>query len=289
MTIAISIKVFDGLVLAADSAAAVQLIDSTGSPAGETTVYNNANKVFNLHKGLPIGAVSWGLANIGVASIATLMKDLRARLTDSSGAFAEWVLDPASYTIEEVAQRLYEFIYQEQYVPTFQERPDTAPSMGFIVCGYSSGEKQAEEFVIEIGPGDNNKGPVRLRLKEEPGGISWNGQPEAIYRLLLGYGSALPSVLEQNLGVSPDQISQVISVLRQSLVSPLISPGMPIQDAIDLADFLANLTAQYSRFMPGQTTVGGPIELAAITRHEGFRWVRRKHYYHRELNPEEGR
>lgn len=60
---------------------------------------------------------------------------------------------------------------------------------------------------------------------------------------------------------------------------------MPIQDAIDLVEFLVDLTIKYSQFSPGATTVGGPIEIAAITKHEGFKWVRRKHYFTSELNP----
>jgi hypothetical protein len=30
--------------------------------------------------------------------------------------------------------------------------------------------------------------------------------------------------------------------------------------------------------------VGGPIEIAAITKHEGFRWIQRKHFYPAGLN-----
>ncbi|CAN5397067.1 hypothetical protein BH11ARM2_BH11ARM2_10810 [soil metagenome] len=41
----------------------------------------------------------------------------------------------------------------------------------------------------------------------------------------------------------------------------------------------------YYRFRPGDNTVGGPIEVAAITKHEGFKWIRRKLYYEREMNP----
>jgi hypothetical protein len=103
----------------------------------------------------------------------------------------------------------------------------------------------------------------------------------------LGFGTSLPTVLEQHLGIAPDQIPQVLDVLKQALSAQLVTPGMPIQDAIDLAGFLADLTAQFSRFTPGPVTVGGPIELAAITKHEGFKWVRRKHYYRQDLNPEE--
>jgi hypothetical protein len=33
-------------------------------------------------------------------------------------------------------------------------------------------------------------------------------------------------------------------------------------------------------------SVGGPIEIAAVTKHEGFRWVKRKYNFSRDLNPE---
>ena len=33
--------------------------------------------------------------------------------------------------------------------------------------------------------------------------------------------------------------------------------------------------------------VGGPIEIAGITKHEGFKWVRRKHYFDTAMNPRE--
>lgn len=58
----------------------------------------------------------------------------------------------------------------------------------------------------------------------------------------------------------------------------------PIQDAIDFAEFLAYSAVMFSRFAPGSPGVGGPIEIAAITKHEGFKWVKRKHYFNSELN-----
>jgi hypothetical protein len=60
---------------------------------------------------------------------------------------------------------------------------------------------------------------------------------------------------------------------------------MPIADAIDLAEYLVEVTIGFVRFCPGNPTVGGPIEVAAVTRHEGFKWVKRKHYYDVKLNP----
>jgi len=59
---------------------------------------------------------------------------------------------------------------------------------------------------------------------------------------------------------------------------------MPIQDAIDLVEYLIEVTVGFVRFAPGNATVAKPIDVAAITPHEGFKWVRRKHYFNSDLN-----
>ena len=69
---------------------------------------------------------------------------------------------------------------------------------------------------------------------------------------------------------------------QQVVPAPIV-----IDEAIDLTEFLVDLTIKHSRFAPGAPTVGGPIEIAAISKHEGFRWIQRKYYYSRDLNPEE--
>ncbi len=159
MTIALSLKVNDGVILAADSASTMLALDAEGRPLGVENVYANANKVFNLRKGLPIGAVTWGLGSIGVASVETLMKDFRAMLTVGDRA-----LDPGNYTIEQVAQAFYQFVYQDRYVAAFDAQAQK-PAMGFIVAGYSSGEGMAEDFLIEVAEGGWCAGPQRLQPK----------------------------------------------------------------------------------------------------------------------------
>ena len=32
-------------------------------------------------------------------------------------------------------------------------------------------------------------------------------------------------------------------------------------------------------------TVGGPIDVAVISKADGFIWIKRKHYFSKELNP----
>jgi hypothetical protein len=88
-------------------------------------------------------------------------------------------------------------------------------------------------------------------------------------------------------GVPAGTIPAVMSAVHNQLGIQLVEPPMPIQDAIDLAEFFVTTTAGLSRFRRGAATVGGPVESAAITKHEGFKWVKRKHYFSDSLNPRE--
>ena len=64
---------------------------------------------------------------------------------------------------------------------------------------------------------------------------------------------------------------------------------MPIQDAIKFVETLVYVTIQMSKFVPGAQTVGGDIDIAVITKHEEFKWIKRKHYFNKKLNPNDKR
>lgn len=285
MTIAISVKVHDGVVLAADSASTLTGV----GPNGETTVlnvYNNANKIVNLRKGMPVGVVTWGAGAIGPASITTVFKDIREMFSGRSlpPDGSDWTIQDGALDVGLVAERVKSYIYDHLYVNEFGAGPGK-PEMGMVVAGYSSGAAHAEEYRILIDAQGQcsidalNVGPTC--------GITVGGQPQTISRLVLGIDPAMQAVLEGALGVSPTQSGQAVALLQQHLQLPVVQDPMPFKDAIDLTEFLVNATIQMSRFLPGPATVGGPIEIAAISKHEGFKWVSRKHYYDSSFNPKE--
>jgi hypothetical protein len=276
MTIAISLKVNDGIVLASDSASTIMGRDEGGN-LFVINIYEKANKIFNLKKGLPIGAISWGAGSIGQASISTLAKDFRA-LLDNSGKYK---IDPDKYTVEEIAQKFKDFIYTENYVKEFKDWKEK-PTLGFMIVGYSSNQPMAEEWKIDIRAGECD-GPYNIR-KQNQIGITWNGEPEAINRIFLGYSSHLGKVLE-SVGLEPKKIKETLKIAKEQLTVPMVTAAMPIQDSIDLVSFLVESTINFSKFAPGAATVGGPMEIVAITKYEGFRWVQRKHYFESKLNP----
>jgi hypothetical protein len=59
---------------------------------------------------------------------------------------------------------------------------------------------------------------------------------------------------------------------------------MPKQDLAEFAEALVNLSSLQRRVHSGFETVGGPIDVAVISKAEGLVWVKRKHYFPAELN-----
>jgi hypothetical protein len=77
---------------------------------------------------------------------------------------------------------------------------------------------------------------------------------------------------------------------QQTLVHPIVSivsmvSVLPKEELAAMAEALVNLTSFKRRFTPNAETVGGPIDVAVISRGDGFIWVKRKHYFRPELNP----
>jgi len=60
---------------------------------------------------------------------------------------------------------------------------------------------------------------------------------------------------------------------------------MPKQELSYAAEAFVNLTSVKRKVSSQQETVGGPVDVAVITKNEGFIWIKRKHYFSRELNP----
>lgn len=277
MTICVGIQANECLVFAADSAVTLEYgVDVAGRPI--INVLPHGHKVFNLHRELPICAMTCGLGNLGPASISSLAKDLRTALTSDD----EYKLDHSSYTIQEVAEKARKFLFEDR----FQHLPvKPASDMSFYVGGFSANAATPERWVVKIS-GTTSTSPAPICEGTEPG-ISWGGQPEAIYRLLIGFGMGTGNAL-RTAGFTEQQIATATGAMQSAMQVPLIHPAMAVQDAIDLADFLVETTKRYVRFLPGADTVGGDTDIAVVTKHEGFKWVRRKHYYNQTLNPSRG-
>ncbi len=64
-----------------------------------------------------------------------------------------------------------------------------------------------------------------------------------------------------------------------------IVSALPKDELAGMAESLVNLTKFKRRVSRQQETVGGPIDVAVITKGDGYVWIKRKHYFRGELNP----
>lgn len=56
------------------------------------------------------------------------------------------------------------------------------------------------------------------------------------------------------------------------------------EDMANMAESFISLTSLVRRMQPGEETVGGPVDVAVISKGDGFVWINRKHYFKPEFN-----
>lgn len=279
MTVCVGIAVNDCLVFAADSASSLVSTDPDTHATTILNVYQHGDKVFNLYRGLPICAMTCGMGNIGAASIATLAKDLRARLCSEDEA---WRLNRTNYSIQEVVDKAKHYLFDECF-QALDPKPGADASFEFWVGGYSSDKSLGHE-VWKLTIAGGTCGDPEMVVNPGAYGFFTGGQPGPINRLIIGFDDALVSALP-DMGVAPENVEAVIASLRARTEVQLVAQTMPVRDAIDLADFLVETTKRFFRFLPGADIVGGDTDIAVVTRYEGFKWIKRKHFYQPSLNP----
>lgn len=74
--------------------------------------------------------------------------------------------------------------------------------------------------------------------------------------------------------------------MRKTYTDPLLLTVdmLDKEDLANVAESLISLTSLVRRMQPGEETVGGPVDVAVISKGDGFIWIKRKHYFKPEYN-----
>ena len=74
------------------------------------------------------------------------------------------------------------------------------------------------------------------------------------------------------------QINQIKSDIN---IRPILTVAsiLPKNELAEMADSLVNLTCLRKRFSTDEETVGGPVDVAVISKGDGLIWIRRKNYF----------
>jgi hypothetical protein len=247
MTICVSVKVRDGLVLGTDSITQIWGQDQQTGNQVPIKNYANARKLFQI-KDFRIGVMTYGIGNLGPRSVYGFVRDFNSRYDDAPN-------------VESVSQALFEFVsaaYQGQFGGT------EGPPLGFFVAGYSPDGDFPEEWEFQL-PQDQSTHLVRPR---EQFGASWRGVSIPFTRLYKGFDPrAVERLKEMEV---PEETMQVL----EQYSSPIAYDGMPVQDAVNFAAFVLQTTIGIATFELGTPSCGGPLQVATVLPEKGFKWIR---------------
>ena len=98
------------------------------------------------------------------------------------------------------------------------------------------------------------------------------------------------SVRAQIIKVTEHVLQHVAEIARNDYMRPIIQSvsSLPIEELALLAESMINITSLRRKVALDRNigTVGGPIDVAIISKGDGFIWLKRKHYFDRKYNPQ---
>ena len=84
-----------------------------------------------------------------------------------------------------------------------------------------------------------------------------------------------------------DFIEDILNKMFDSHTMPLkrVVGNLPIDELADLAETFIDIESLKERVTRPTQSIGGPVDVAVISKGDGFIWVKRKHYFDKDLNP----
>lgn len=82
-------------------------------------------------------------------------------------------------------------------------------------------------------------------------------------------------------------MKELMNHLLESHWAPLqrVIGNLPVPQMAELAETLVFMESMKERVTMPTESVSGPIDVALISKGDGFVWIRRKHYFDPQLNP----
>lgn len=254
MSLVVSLRIPDGIILAVDSlmtfqTQAVPMEEFVRCPSCEAKIPHSlvspppsilAPGSSNFQKLFCIKKRSIGLAVFGMPFLTG--RTIESHIRD----FEKKVFE--NETVDRVVAKVEEYFRAElnKEVGNIENIPERQFPVGFQLAGYDEQETNTgKTFSIEIGRTSRIE-PLHTK----------------------GYGCS----------ISGDQ-RVILKLWKEDPNIPLPMPPfhlLPLQDAIDYAMFLIDTTIKFQKFTPMTPTCGGNIDVAIITHHSGFQWIKKK-------------
>ncbi|MBU2644836.1 hypothetical protein KKI24_09030 [bacterium] len=256
MSLIVSLRVPDGIVVAADSLATAQ---SRVEIQGELNIVCPECKKEIKQTGLKLPAM-----NIPFSASSYTQKLFALYKKYSVSSCGQGIINNKSI--------LYHI---KQFQVEHSENPADLAKIADLLVNYFSNQLE-RQFPKYREKAPDNFAPIIMHLnghetvKGQLVGITyevWIGKQDKITRIdSLGCTTSGENAVARKLYAIGEENNR----LRFKY------PFFSLQDAIDHADFLINTTSIFQRFAHEVSNVGGDIDIALVTPFDGFRWIRRK-------------
>ena len=255
MTIAVAIRTSSALVFAADSKVTLSVIgglDPQGQPIWMDQTYDNATKVVH-DRNQAFMAMVAGHANLGSVAATDFLSAREfpqhrhfSTLADQEAALDQLIADM-------VAQKT-------AYWATTQVAPAEWFGPTVLLATLQQDTGLPRTLKLDLSGGSFTKEEILAQPW-----IYLAGTFPSVYSLLYGFEPTVIADLITQLGIQPASLEQALSQLRVlQPIGRIHLWGMPEQDAVDLAVFLATVQVQMDRFLPGTPACGGPIDVMVL-------------------------
>lgn len=201
-------------------------------------------------------------------------------------------------TIKEVTDAVTSY-YLEVFYSVFISNLNISGYSGIVIAGYGKDEifpNLLSYRVKAIIMGNLKYSPhksVKIgHIFEENASISSImpfAQEDVISTVITGMAPELNQIIFSELdemeGVKEDDknrlLSNLANIQQQYFIDPMLNTIqiLPIDEVAEVAETLINLTSFKRKYTSDLATVGGPIDVLAITFKEGPIWIKRKHYF----------
>jgi len=267
LSVGIAFKGPEGIVLAADSR--VTITAQRPGPGNSTLLlpvtYDTATKLLKVAGQNYVAAVTFGLGALG----GTEPRTAHSYLPEFEEELVE--AKAGRLKVQEFAERLGDF-YGRQYTSLM---PVGSPGgdMVFLVGGFDEKAAYGRVFEVKV---PSNPAPIEQSPGSAEFGPTIGGQTDIIIRMLQGYDQKTITLAKNHLKLTDPQAESLRDHLHSNLGLPVPFQFLPLQDCVDLAIFLIRATITMQRWIVDIRGVGGAIDVATITRTDGFRAVQQK-------------
>jgi hypothetical protein len=252
MTIAVAIRTDSAVVFAADSKITTRGViglQEDGNPRWVDQTYDSATKVVHDRNRVLMAMVA-GPANIGRMSATDFISKLSFERFDSPEQQGLAVQALVSTMVDQ--KRTY---WQTTEVPA-----EDWPGPTVLLATPGSDGSLPRTWRVDL----NGEGSSVDEILDQPG-IRLEGSYREVFSLLYGYDPEILDAFCKQLQIAHEQAVDALKARKVlAAIEKLSLWAMPIQDAIDMAVFLAGVQVEMDRFLPGTPACGGPIDVLVL-------------------------